>query len=119
MDAKSREESARAVSATATIEGEARDLVGLETLSSAPAAAEDCGADNIAALIPKITAPPVAEFEKLMRDLEEAKKYLQSEGERVRREADRYLQLTQTASQSVRIISDAISEWRQSGHPLQ
>ena len=119
MDATNREEFAPPKGVTTATKGEARDLLSLETLSSAPAAIEDCSADNIAALIPKIVAPPVAEFEKLIHDLEEAKKYLQSEGDRIRRETDRYLQLTQTASQSVRVISEAIGEWRQSGHPLQ
>ena len=80
MDATNREESAPPKGVTTATKGEARDLLSLETLSSAPAHRK-CGADNIAALIPKIVAPPVAEFEKLIHDLEEAKKYLQSEGD--------------------------------------
>jgi len=77
------------------------------------------GAGHIAPLIAKIAAPSIAEFEKLIGELQEAKAYLQSEGERIRRETDSYMQLSQSASESVKIISDAIGEWRKAGHPAQ
>jgi len=51
--------------------------------------------------------------------LQEAKDFLDSEGERVQREAVHYTTLTQMASASVKIISDTVAGWRQAGHPLR
>jgi prophage DNA circulation protein len=61
----------------------------------------------------------IAEIEKLIGELQEARDFLQSEGERVRRETERYTNLTQTASASVKIISDTVAGWREAGHPLR
>jgi hypothetical protein len=58
----------------------------------------------------------IAEIEKLIGELQEAREFLQSEGERVRRETERYTNLTQTASASVKIISDTVVGWREAGH---
>jgi hypothetical protein len=41
-----------------------------------------------------------------MGQLQEAKNFLQSEGERIQRETARYMSLTQMASSSVKIIFD-------------
>ena len=46
-----------------------------------------------------------------MAELQEAKSYLQSEGERIEREMVRYTNLTQMASFTAKIIFDAISQW--------
>jgi hypothetical protein len=45
-----------------------------------------------------------------MAELQEAKSYLQSEGERIEREIVRYTNLTQMASFTAKIIFDAISQ---------
>jgi hypothetical protein len=119
MDATNREQSTQADSAETVAEAGARELVRAQTPARAPVGLEEPDLESVMPLIHKVVAPPLAEFDKLMGDLEEAKKYLQAEGERIRRETDRYIQLTQTASESVRIISDAIGEWRKAGHPLQ
>ena len=55
----------------------------------------------------------IAEIEKLMEELHAARDYLQSEGERIRREAARYAHLTQSASSSVKIISESMEKWRE------
>jgi hypothetical protein len=47
--------------------------------------------------------------------LQEAKSYLQSEGERIEREMVRYANLTQMALASAKIIFDAVSQW----HPAR
>jgi hypothetical protein len=46
-----------------------------------------------------------------MAELQKAKDYLQSEGERIEREAVRYTNLTQMASVTAKIIFDAVSQW--------
>jgi len=74
---------------------------------------------DIAPLIQNVGATSIAEIEKLIGELQEARDFLQSEGERVRRETERYTNLTQTASASVKIISDTVAGWREAGHPLR
>jgi hypothetical protein len=54
----------------------------------------------------------------VISELQQARAYLDSEGERIERETQRYLQLSQTTVESVKIISDAVSEWRKAGHPV-
>ena len=51
--------------------------------------------------------------------LQEARDFLQAEGERVQREAEHYTTLTQMASASLKIISDTVAGWREAGHPLR
>src|SRR5258708_29863125 len=100
--------------ALAAIESETRDLVRAEAPST-PTAETDV---EIARLVQKVGATSIAEIEKLIGELQEAKDFLQSEGERVRREAANYTNLTQMALASVKIISDTVARWREAGHPL-
>ena len=72
---------------------------------------------ELATLVPKIASPSIAEFDKLVCELQEAKKYLQSEEERIQREAANYANLAQSASASVKLISDTVREWRDAAHP--
>jgi hypothetical protein len=111
----------KSTQAVAAVEGEIRDLIRAQELSESKPPGE-IGVelqDNIVPLIQKIVAPSIAEFDKLIGELQEARTYLQSEGERIQREADRYIQLSQTASESVKIISGTVREWRKSGHPVR
>jgi len=96
------------------IESETRDLVHAE-VSSTPKSETDV---EIALLVQKIGATSIAEIEKMIGELQEAKDFLQSEGERVQRETEHYTNLTQMASASVKIISDTVAGWREAGHPL-
>ena len=73
---------------------------------------------DVAPLIQKVGAPSIAQIERLIGELHEAKNLLESERERIQRETARYIKFTQMASASVRIISDTLSGWRQAGHPL-
>src|SRR5215467_3953094 len=75
-------------------------------------------ADN-APVIQKLGAPSIAQIEKLIGQLQEAKNLLESEGERIQREMVRYIKFTQLASASVKIIFETVSEWRQEGHPMR
>jgi hypothetical protein len=72
-----------------------------------------------APLIQRIGAPSIAEIEKLIGELQEVKNFLESEGERIQREAAGYIDLTQRALASVRLIFDTLFEWRQAGHPMR
>jgi prophage DNA circulation protein len=104
-----------ALQALAAVESETRHLVHAEPLTT-PKSETDV---EIASLIQKVGATSVGQIEKLIAELLEAKDFLQSEGERVQREIERYTNLTQMASASVRIISDTVAGWREAGHPLR
>ena len=67
----------------------------------------------------QVGATSIAEIEKMIGELQEAKDFLQSEGERVQRGTEQYTTLTQMASASVKIISDTVAKWREAGHPLR
>jgi hypothetical protein len=74
---------------------------------------------EIAPLVEKIGATSIAEIEKMIGELQAAKDFLESEGERVQRETEHYTTLTQMASASVKIISDTVAGWREAGHPVR
>jgi hypothetical protein len=63
-------------------------------------------------------AKSIAEIERLMAELHAAREYLTSEGDRIRRDAARYAHLTQSASASVKMISESMEKWRETGLPL-
>jgi hypothetical protein len=105
----------RALQALGIIESETRDLVHAE-VPSTPKSETDV---EIAPLVQKIGATSIAEIEKMIGELQEAKDFLQFEGERVQRETEHYTNLTQMASASVKIISDTVAGWREAGHPLR
>ena len=68
-------------------------------------------APEIAPFIQKVGATSIAEVDRLVAELEEAKNYLQSEGKRIELEMARYTNLTQMTSLTAKVISDAVSQW--------
>jgi hypothetical protein len=96
------------------IESETRNLVH----SGAPTLKSETDVE-IAPLVQKVGASSIAEIEKMIEELQEAKDFLQSEEKRVQRETERYTTLTQMASASVKIISDTVAGWREAGRPLR
>jgi len=104
-----------ALQALDIIESETRDLVP----AGAPSTPKSETDVEIAPLVQQVGATSIAEIEKMIGELQEAKDFLQSEGERVQRETEQYTTLTQMASASVKIISDTVAKWREAGHPLR
>jgi hypothetical protein len=98
----------QAFAANLAVEGEVCDLP--RAMLWMPAADEDT-----VPIIQKLAATSTAEIERLIAELQEAKDHLQSERRRIERETSRYTSLTQMASTTARIISDAVSQW----HPQQ
>jgi hypothetical protein len=72
---------------------------------------------EMAPLIQELAASSIAEIERLIAELREAKDHLQSERERIEQEMVRYMRLTEMASTTAKIISDAVSQWRPAGNP--
>jgi hypothetical protein len=104
------------------IEREIPDPFGLESIGPTKQPPNETEADvpnqEITQLIKQVVAPSNLELERVISELQQARAYLDSEGERIERETQRYLQLSQTTVESVKIISGAVSEWRKAGHPV-
>jgi len=62
-------------------------------------------------------ATSIADIEKLMAELLVARDFLQSEGDRIRRINANYRHLAETASASVKVITETIGKWRISDEP--
>ena len=100
------------VAANEVIEQEVFDLGGVEQFS-APMIESD---QELASLINEVGMTSVSDIDQLIAELEEAKGHLKAEEERVRGETARYAALTQAASASVKVIFDAVRDWRKAGH---
>jgi hypothetical protein len=103
----------QAVAANLVAEGDVCDLA-----CAKPATQPETDTE-IAPIIQKLGATSIADIDNLVSELQEARDYLQSEGERIRAETVRYIGLTGAASASVKIIFDALRAWRtadQSAH---
>jgi hypothetical protein len=119
MDVTNAEKSPQDAQAT-TVEGHIRDIVRGEVLTARKApvgpanvvAAPEPGGELIVPLIQKLGAGSIAEIERLIEELQAARDYLRAEGERIERETARYANLTRTATASVKIISESLTEWR-------
>src|SRR5439155_23511981 len=98
-----------ALQALDMIESEIRAVVHSET-PLAPKSETDI---QLASLIQKIGATSIAEIEKTIGALQQAKYFLQSEGERGQRKPERYTDLTQTVTASAEIISHTVRGWRE------
>jgi hypothetical protein len=98
----------RALQTLVAIESGTRELI----LSEVPST----GSTEID--VQKIGAGSIAEIEKMIGEMQDAKNFLQTEWERIHRETARYMKLAQTASASVEIIFETVRGWREAGHPL-
>ena len=83
------------------------------------ATAADLTSDSIKPLLQKIAAGSIAEIERVIGELQETRSFLQSEGDRIHQEAMRFAQLNKTATASVKIISESISEWLDAGQHVR
>ena len=100
----------QAVAANLVAEGDVCDL------ACAKPATQPKTDTQIAPIIQKLGATSIADIDNLVSELQEARDYLQSEGERIRAEIVRYTALTGAASASVKIIFDALRAWRTADH---
>jgi hypothetical protein len=110
MDAVKSDKSAPATGAR-VVENERRDLARPKAPSMVDGGGP--GGDVLQA-----GARSIAEIEKLMGELHTARDYLQSEGERLRRDTARYAHLTQSALSSVKMISESMEKWRETDLPV-
>ena len=52
------------------------------------------------------------EIEKLISELQSLRDFLRNEGERVQREIAGYVQLSDAAMKSTKIIADSVAQWK-------
>jgi hypothetical protein len=96
---------------TKAVESEIRDLVRAKR-------PHQVDAEELCSDVLRAGAGSVAEIERLMRELQAARSFLQSEGERIRREVAKYEHLARTASVFVKIITESTEKWRQTDSPV-
>jgi hypothetical protein len=102
------------LAANEAIEEEGHDLGGAEQLSEPMIEESDQG---LASLIRSVGMASITDIDNLVSELEDARDYLQSEGQRIRAEVAHYAALAGAASASVKIIFDVLRAWRTTGHP--
>jgi hypothetical protein len=68
--------------------------------------------ETLGELLQKVGATSIAEIDKLISDLQAARSYLKAEGDRIQQEMTRYAHLSDTASASVKIITESLGQWR-------
>ena len=95
----------RAMATNLVAQGEVCDLARADVSTQTETGTE------ITPLIQQIGDTSIAEIDRLIAELQDARNYLISEGERIEREAVRYANLTLMASATTKIISDAVSQW--------
>ena len=103
------------------VDGQTKASAAVATPSAqkADAAAAELTSDSIKPLLQKIAAGSITEIERVIGELQATRSFLQSEGERIHQEAMRFAQLNKTATASVRIISESISEWLEAGQQVR
>jgi hypothetical protein len=75
--------------------------------------------EAIGELVQKVGANSIAEIEKLISDLQAARSYLKAEGDRIQQEMARYAHLSDTASASVKIITESLGQWRKGNEAVR
>jgi hypothetical protein len=71
---------------------------------------------DVASLTRSVGMTSITDIDNLVSELQDARNYLQSEGERVRAEIGRYIALTGAASASIKITFDALRAWQTAEH---
>src|SRR5262249_28007269 len=99
---------------------QAKEAVPVESQTPAPGKVEaELPAENLDSVNAGGGAAPGAGPPQLIRGPKDPKTHLDSKHERVQSEVDRYLQLNRNTVESIKIITDAVTEWRSAGHPSE
>jgi hypothetical protein len=96
------------------VEGEIRKFVrrDINSMRRNPETDSQLVANNISSLLQRVAGVSVQEIDRLIAELQSLRDTLNTEGERVRREIERYSTLSQSAMQSTKIIGESIAHWR-------
>src|SRR5438552_15481597 len=101
------------------VEGEIREFVRRDgaVLRRAPDSDGELIANNIGALLQRVSGSSVHEIDRLITELQTLRELLESEGARVQREIAAYAHLSQSAMQSTKIIAESLAQWKSVGDP--
>jgi hypothetical protein len=97
------------------VEGEIRGFVRKEFAAARrplPTLEGGDGAGQVNSLIQRVAGASVLEIEKLISELQGLRDFLRSEGDRVQREIAGYVQLSDAAMKSTKIIADSVTQWK-------
>jgi len=103
----------------ADVEGEIRDLVSHDVAGPQrqPANDGEMVASDLSSLLQRVSAHSVQEIDLLIDELKMLRERLQHEGERVVDEIVAYANLSHTAMQSAKTISERLTHWREGSDP--
>ena len=100
-------------------EGEIREFVRRDvaprrprTETDAPAAAAEPVADNLNALIRRVSGASTDEIDRVIAELQAVREMLRNEGERVSREIAGYASLNHTAMTAMKVIGESVTQWK-------
>jgi hypothetical protein len=96
-------------------EGEMREIIRRDVVAQvrqSPPAEGEAGVDNLSGMIERVAVNSAAEIDKLISELQQLRDFLFNEGQRVQREIAGYAQLSQTAMNSTRVITENLSQWQ-------
>jgi hypothetical protein len=104
------------------VEGKIKQLVRREFPLVQPQSTENGANKNslhasLNALLGRLAEDALADIDRVIRDLENVRDMLRSEGERVNREIAGYASLNHAAATAMKVISDSMKQWK--GHPNQ
>jgi hypothetical protein len=99
------------------VEGEIREFVRRDpsSLRRTPESDSEIVANNIGTLLQRVAGTSVQDIDRLIAELQTLRDVLESEGARVQREITHYAQMSQTAMQSTKIISESLAGWKDEG----
>ncbi|MBI1202098.1 MAG: hypothetical protein GC182_06260 [Rhodopseudomonas sp.] len=101
-----------------------RDVTAVRRPRSDSEMTENAGqpvvADNLNALIGRVSEASMAEIERVIQELQGVRDMLRQEGERVTREVAGYASLSHAARTAMSVIGDSLTQWKgQPGRPGQ
>ena len=107
---------ADAAAVASAVEGEIREFVRRDVSTfrrnSTTPENGDAAAENISALILRVSGASIAEIERVIAELTTLRDMLRNEGERVQREITGFASLSQAAMTSTKIIADSLTQWK-------
>jgi hypothetical protein len=102
----------------AAVEGEIREFVRRDgaSLRRGPESDSELVANNITALLQRVTGSSVKDIDRLIAELQTLREILQEQGARVQRELAEYAHLSQSTMQSTKLIAESLAQWQRSPH---
>ena len=89
-----------------------RDVSAVRRPRSEPETAGDPVADNLNALIRRVSGASMEEIDRVILELQSVRDMLRNEGDRVSREVAGYASLSHAAMTAMSVIADSLKQWK-------